>query len=171
MLNDEMDDFAVAPGVANAYGLRGDVENAPGPGKVPLSSMAPTLVFTPDGDLLVAIGAAGGSTIPTTVAQAIIHMVDDRMTVDRAIAAPRLHHNLLPDVLHAEDDALEAATAHALEARGHKLGFGSDALDPDAGEGFFDTPWGKACGVEIEPSTGWRIADCDPRAPGAGAIP
>ncbi len=68
VLNDEMDDFAVAPGVANAYGLRGDVENAPGPGKVPLSSMAPTLVFAPDGDLLLAIGAAGGSTIPTSVA-------------------------------------------------------------------------------------------------------
>ena len=171
VLNDEMDDFAVAAGVPNAYGLRGDLENAPGPGKVPLSSMAPTLVFTPEGDLFVAIGASGGSTIPTTVAQTIIHMVDDHMAVDRAIAAPRLHHNLLPDVLHAEDDALEAATAHALEARGHHLQFGSDPLSPNAGQGLFDSPWGKACGVEIDPQTGWRIADCDSRQPGAGAIP
>src|SRR5207302_581928 len=110
-----------------------------------------------------AFGASGGSTIPTTVAQILVHMVDDHIAVDRAIAAPRLHHNLLPYVLHAEDDALEAATAHALEARGHKLQFGSDPLSPGAGHGFFDAPWGKACGVEIDPETGWRIADCDSR--------
>ena len=169
VLNDEMDDFAVAPDVPNAYGLRGDKENAPGPGKVPLSSMAPALVFTPDGDLFVAIGAAGGSTIPTTVAQAIIHLVDDRMPIDRAIAAPRIHHNLVPDVLHAEPDALEAETARALEARGHKLSFASEPYQD--GKGLFGEPWGKACGVEVEPSTGWRIADCDPRQPGAGAVP
>jgi gamma-glutamyltranspeptidase/glutathione hydrolase len=171
VLNDQMDDFAVAPEVPNAYGLRGDVENAPGPGKVPLSSMAPTIVFTPEGELFAAIGAAGGSTIPTTVAQALVHMIDDHMSIDRAIAAPRLHHNLVPDLLRAEDDALEAATARALEARGHKIQFGKDALDPDHGEHLFDTPWGKACGVEVDPTTGWRIADCDPRQPGGGAIP
>src|SRR5438105_15189808 len=86
ILNDQMDDFAVAPGIANAYGLRGDIENAPGPGKVPLSSMAPTLVFEPDGSCLLAIGASGGATIPTTVTQAIVHLIDDRMPVDRAIS-------------------------------------------------------------------------------------
>lgn len=172
VLNDEMDDFAVAPGVANAYGLRGASENAPGPGKVPLSSMAPTIVFDPDGDLFVAIGAAGGSTIPTTVAQALIHMIDDRMPVDRAIAAPRIHHNLVPDVVHAEPDALDAQTARALEARGHKLSFAAEPYTEEAEAGkMFDTLWGKACGVEVEPSTGWRIGDCDPRQPGGGAIP
>jgi gamma-glutamyltranspeptidase/glutathione hydrolase len=171
VLNDEMDDFAVAAGVPNAYGLRGDVENAPGPGKVPLSSMAPTIVFAPDGSLLLAIGAAGGSTIPTTVAQAIIHMVDDQMPVDRAISAPRIHHNLLPDVLHAEPDALEAATARALEARGHKLDFGVEPLRDPVEHGLFGSLWGKACGVQVDPDTGWRIAACDARQPGGGAVP
>ncbi len=75
LLNDQMDDFAVAPDVSNAYGLRSGAENAPAPGKVPLSSMAPTLVFAPDGSLLLAIGSSGGGTIPTTVAQAIVHLV------------------------------------------------------------------------------------------------
>src|SRR5207248_28393 len=72
-------------------------ENAPGPGKVPLSSMAPTFVFAPDGALLLAIGSSGGASIPTTVVQAIVHVIDDGMPVDRAIAQPRLHHNLYPD--------------------------------------------------------------------------
>jgi gamma-glutamyltranspeptidase/glutathione hydrolase len=171
VLNDEMDDFAVAAGVPNAYGLRGDLENAPGPGKVPLSSMAPTLVFAPDGTLLLAIGAAGGSTIPTTVAQAIMHVVDDHMPVDRAINAPRIHHNLYPDVVHAEPDALEAATAHALEARGHKLDFAVEPFEEPREHGLFESLWGKACGVGIDLDTGWRLAACDARQPGGGAVP
>jgi gamma-glutamyltranspeptidase/glutathione hydrolase len=166
-----MDDFAVAAGVPNAYGLRGDVENAPGAGKVPLSSMAPTLVFAPDGTLLLAIGAAGGSTIPTTVAQAIMHVVDDHMPVDRAINAPRIHHNLHPDVVHAEPDALEAATAHALEARGHKLDFAVEPFEEPREHGLFESLWGKACGVGIDLDTGWRLAACDARQPGGGAVP
>lgn len=171
VLNDQMDDFAVAPGIANAYGLRGDAENAPGPGKIPLSSMAPTLVFDPDGDLLLSIGASGGSTIPTTVAQAILHLVDDQMPVDRAIAAPRLHHNLFPDVVHVEPDGLEAQTAHALEARGHRFDFSVEPFQEPAKHGFFESVWGKACGVQLERETGWRMASCDPRATGGGAVP
>ncbi len=170
VLNDEMDDFAVAPGVPNAYGLRGDAENAPGPGKVPLSSMAPTLVFAPDGLLLMAIGAAGGSTIPTTIAQAISHVIDDRMPIDRAIDAPRIHHNLFPDVLHAEPNALEAATTQALTARGHVIQFATEPFQPH-GTGFLGEQWGKACGAQIDPATGWRVAACDARQPGGGAIP
>jgi gamma-glutamyltranspeptidase / glutathione hydrolase len=170
LLNDEMDDFAVAPGVPNAYGVMGDVENAPGPGKVPLSSMAPTFVFAPDGDLLLAIGSSGGASIPTTVAQAIVHLVDDGMAVDRAIEQPRLHHNLFPDVVRVEPNGLEAATARALEQRGHKLQFGGEPFQ-EHGPGFFDTLWGKACGVQVDPDTHWRIAACDPRNDGGGAIP
>ncbi len=170
LLNDEMDDFAVAPGVPNAYGVRGDVENAPGPGKVPLSSMAPTFVFGLDGELLLAIGSSGGATIPTTVAQAIVHLVDDGMAVDRAIAQPRLHHNLFPDLVRVEPSGLEAATARALEQRGHKLQFGGEPFQ-EHGPGFFDTLWGKACAVQVDPDTRWRIAACDPRNDGGGAIP
>ena len=170
LLNDQMDDFAVAPEVANVYGLRGGASNAPGPGKVPLSSMAPTLVFGTDGALLLAIGASGGSSIPTTVAQAIVHVIDDHMPVDRAIAQPRLHHNLFPDVVHVEPNGLDAATARALEQRGHRLEFGAEPFQ-EHGPGFFASPWGKACGVQVDPDTLWRVAACDLRNDGGGAIP
>jgi gamma-glutamyltranspeptidase/glutathione hydrolase len=170
ILNDQMDDFAIAPGVANVFGLMGDAENAPGPGKQPLSSMAPTIVFAPDGALEMALGAAGGSTIPTTVAQAIQHVVDDAMPIDRAIAAPRLHHNLFPDVLHVEPHGVDADTAAALQARGHTLQFGVEPF-VDHGPGLFSTLWGKACGVEVERDTGWRMAACDFRLEGGAAAP
>lgn len=170
VLNDQMDDFAVASRVPNAYGLRGGVQNAPGPGKVPLSSMSPTFVFDRAGQLVLSLGAAGGASIPTSVAQAISHFIDDGMSIDRAIAAPRIHHNLAPDAIRAEPTALEAATARALEARGHKIVF---AVEPGAagGRGFFDHPWGNATGVSLDPETGWRRAAGDPRNEGAGAIP
>src|SRR5207302_11053947 len=93
VLNDTMDDFSLAPGVPNAFQLLGSEANAVAPGKVPLSSMAPTLVF--EGDRVrLSVGAAGGSRIPTTVAQIISHLVDDGMPIDQALAAPRLHHQL-----------------------------------------------------------------------------
>jgi gamma-glutamyltranspeptidase / glutathione hydrolase len=156
LLNDEMDDFAVAPGTANAFDVRGGAENAPGPGKVPLSSIAPTLVFTPGGDLRLVIGSAGGSTIPTTVAQAILHVLDDHMPLDRALAAPRIHHNLFPDAIRVEPQGLEASTARALEARGHRIEYRP-------------RPWAKVCAVDVDPETGWRVAACDPSFQGAGA--
>jgi gamma-glutamyltranspeptidase / glutathione hydrolase len=158
LLNDQMDDFAVAPGVPNAYGLRGGAENAPDAGKEPLSSMAPTFVFAPSGELRLAVGAAGGPTIPTTVAQIIVHVVDDKMKIDEAIAASRLHHNLFPDAIRVEKNGIEAETEKALEARGHVLRVGT-------------FPLGKACGVEVDPATGFRAASADPRFDGAGAIP
>jgi gamma-glutamyltranspeptidase / glutathione hydrolase len=170
ILNDQMDDFAVAPGVANVYGLRGDAENAPGPGKQPLSSMAPTLVFAPDGSLELALGSAGGATIPTSVAQAILHVVDDEMPIDRAIAAPRLHHNLFPDVLHVEPHGIDAATAQALAGRGHVLQFGVEPF-LEHGPGLFSSLWGKTCGVQIDPDTGWRMASCDVRSENGAAVP
>ena len=170
LLNDQMDDFAVAPKVANAYGLRGGFQNAPGPGKVPLSSMSPTFVFDRAGQLVLSLGAAGGASIPTSVAQAISHFIDDGMPIDRALAAPRIHHNLVPDAIRAEPTALEAATARALEARGHRILF---ALEPGApgGHGFFDYVWGNATAVSLDPETGYRKAAADPRNEGSGAVP
>src|SRR5438309_407069 len=148
LLNDEMDDFAVAPGVMNAFDVRGGSENGPGPGKVPLSSMAPTFVFTPGGELRLVLGAAGGSTIPTTVAQAIVQVLDYRMPIDRALAAPRIHHNLFPDVIRVEPQGMEASTARALEARGHRIEYRP-------------RPWAKVSAVEVDPQTGWRIGAVD----------
>jgi gamma-glutamyltranspeptidase/glutathione hydrolase len=156
VLNDEMDDFASAPGVLNVFNVRGGAENAPGPGKEPLSSIAPTMVFRPDGGLRLVLGSAGGSTIPTTVAQAIIHVIDDHMPIDRALAAPRIHHNLFPEAIRVEPQGLEAATAHALEARGHKIDYRP-------------RPWAKASAVEVDPQTGWRVAAVDASFEGAGA--
>jgi len=156
VLNDEMDDFAVAPGVMNAFDVRGGAENAPGPGKVPLSSMAPTFVFTPGGELRLALGAAGGSTIPTTVAQAIVQVLDYHMPIDRALAAPRIHHNLFPDVIRVEPQGMEAATARALEARGHRIEYRP-------------RPWAKVSGVEVDPQTGWRLGAVDASFEGSGA--
>jgi gamma-glutamyltranspeptidase/glutathione hydrolase len=76
----------------------------------------------------------------------------------------------VPDVVRVEPSGLEAATARALEQRGHKLQFGGERFQ-ERGSGFFDSPWGKACGVQIEADTGWRVGACDIREDGGGAIP
>jgi gamma-glutamyltranspeptidase/glutathione hydrolase len=121
VLNDEMDDFDSAPGVPNVFGAVGAGQNLPAPGKIPLSSMAPTLVYAPDGRLWLAVGSPGGTTIPTSVAQVITHMVDDGMSLSQAVSTPRLHHQWRPDAIQVEPGGLEAETARALEARGHAL--------------------------------------------------
>jgi gamma-glutamyltranspeptidase/glutathione hydrolase len=121
VLNDEMDDFDAAPGAPNVFGAVGTGVNAPAPGKIPLSSMAPTLVFAPDGRLALAVGAPGGTTIPTSVAQVISHIVDDGMSLTQAVSTPRIHHQWRPDAIQVEPGGLEAETARALQARGHAL--------------------------------------------------
>lgn len=158
LLNDEMDDFDVAPGVPNAYGLVGSGLNAAQPGKVPLSSMAPTFLFDGQGRLELVLGSPGGATIPTTVAQVIVHWVDDGMRLDEALAAPRLHHQWRPEAALVEANGLEAATARALEARGHAL-----QQSP--------RPIGNAQAVRIDWETGLREAASDPRFEGAAATP
>src|SRR5207253_515561 len=99
-----------------------------------------------------------------------VNVIDDGMPVARAIAQPRLHHNLYPDLVRVEPSGLEAATARALEQRGHKLQFGGEPFQ-DHGPGFFDTLWGKACGIQIDADTRWRVAACDVRNDRGGAIP
>jgi gamma-glutamyltranspeptidase/glutathione hydrolase len=158
LMNDEMDDFDVAPGVPNAYGLVGSGLNAPEPRKVPVSSMAPTLLFDASDRLELVVGSPGGSTIPTTVAQVIVHWVDDGMRLDEALWAPRFHHQHRPDVVLVEPNGFEAATAHALESRGHVLGRAS-------------RPLGNAHAVRIDWQTGLREAASDPRFEGAPAVP
>jgi gamma-glutamyltranspeptidase/glutathione hydrolase len=157
LLNDEMDDFDRAPGAPNAFGAVGTGANAPAPGKIPLSSMAPTLVFAPGGRLWLAVGSPGGTTIPTTVAQVISHLVDDGMSLSQAVAAPRLHHQWQPDALQVEPGGLEAETARALAARGHQLLFR-------------ERPWANPQAVRVAPE-GWREAACDPSGEGAPAAP
>ncbi|WP_426612551.1 gamma-glutamyltransferase [Bradyrhizobium sp. McL0616] len=109
LLNNELDDFTAAVGASNAYGLVGYEPNLPGPGKRPLSSMSPTIVLK-DGKPVLVTGSPGGSRIISTVLQVIVNVLDYRMDVAAAVAAPRLHHQWLPDEVRVErgfpDDVL-----------------------------------------------------------------
>jgi gamma-glutamyltranspeptidase/glutathione hydrolase len=122
LLNNELDDFAAKPGVPNAYGLVGDVANAPGPGKRPLSSMTPTIVLK-DGRPFLITGSPGGSRIITTVLQVIHNVIDGRMSIADAVAAPRLHHQWLPDEVVVER-TFPTHLIRSLEERGHKVTVG-----------------------------------------------
>jgi gamma-glutamyltranspeptidase/glutathione hydrolase len=120
LLNNEMDDFTAAPGVPNAYGLVQGEANAILPGRRPLSSMAPTLVFRPDGSPWLATGSPGGSRIITTVAQVLLQRIVWGANLATAVAAPRLHSQLWPDQLSLEE-GFSADTRALLAAMGHSL--------------------------------------------------
>jgi gamma-glutamyltranspeptidase/glutathione hydrolase len=117
LLNNELDDFTAAPGASNAYGLVGFEANLPGPGKRPLSSMAPTIVLK-DGRPVLVTGSPGGSRIISTVLQVIVNVLDYQMDIAEAVAAPRLHHQWLPDEVRIER-GFAADTIAALKAMGH----------------------------------------------------
>jgi gamma-glutamyltranspeptidase/glutathione hydrolase len=119
-LNDEMDDFTAKPGVANAFGLVQGKANAVAPGKRPLSSMTPTLVFK-DGKPLLVVGTPGGSRIITTVLEVIVNVIDHGMTLQEAVDAPRIHHQWLPDTVAGESFALSADTVKTLTGMGYKI--------------------------------------------------
>lgn len=119
LLNNELDDFTAAPGAANAYGLVGFEANLPGPGKRPLSSMSPTIVLK-DGKPILVTGSPGGSRIISTVLQVIVNVLDYHMDVAAAVAAPRLHHQWLPDEVRIERGFSET-TLDALRAKGHRI--------------------------------------------------
>ena len=97
LLNDEMDDFASKQGVPNMFGLIQGPANAIGPGKRPLSAMAPTIVLK-DGKLFLVLGSPGGPRIITTVANILMGVVDYGMNIQEAVNAPRFHQQWLPDV-------------------------------------------------------------------------
>ena len=134
LLNNEMDDFTVKPGVPNLFGLVQGTANAIAPGKRPLSSMTPTIV-TRDDALVMVIGSPGGPRIITTVLQVILNLIDHRMGLADAIAAPRMHHQWLPDRLFVEAGRLSEETRAGLEARGHRVTEGR--------------PWGHAAGILV----------------------
>jgi gamma-glutamyltranspeptidase/glutathione hydrolase len=119
LLNNEMDDFSVKPGVANVYGLVGAEANAVAPGKRPLSSMSPTFLET--GGRVVALGTPGGSRIITMVLLAAMDVADGVGGVEDWVARPRFHHQYLPDQVVYEPQAFDAVTAAGLLALGHRL--------------------------------------------------
>lgn len=157
VLNDQMDDFSTQPGVPNVYGLVYGEANAVAPGKVPVSSMTPTLVFQkarPD-RVLLAVGGSGGGYIPSSVIQVVLNLLDARMNLPTALAAGRVHHQWLPDVVTVNPDSIDPATRGALEGMGHTVKVTDSQLaDVEA--------------VMEDEETGLRSAASDPRGEGAG---
>ncbi len=119
LMNNQMDDFAIAPSVPNAYGLIGSENNLIAPGKRPLSSMSPTIVFK-NGEPILAVGAAGGPKIITQAVWAIINHLDLGMPVPQAIAQPRIHHQWSPDLIMVEETVPESMR-EGLRKLNHKL--------------------------------------------------
>jgi len=156
LLNNEMDDFALAPGVPNQFGVTGGEANAVEGGKRPLSSMAPTIVETVEGGLL-ALGSPGGSTIPTTVVQVLIHLLDYGLELQEAVDAPRFHHQWLPDVVEYEAHAFPRDVRAALQRRGHVLKLRDD-------------PLGNVAAIQIA-RDGMLYGAADPRGDGVAAGP
>jgi gamma-glutamyltranspeptidase/glutathione hydrolase len=122
LLNNTLDDFAAKPGAPNAFGLVGSAANAPGGGKRPLSSMTPTIVLK-DNKVQIVTGAPGGSRIITAVLQVIVNVLDFRQSIAEAVAAPRVHHQWLPDSVMVER-TFPPDVMRALEARGHTVRIG-----------------------------------------------
>ena len=120
LLNNEMDDFAIKPGVPNLYGLIGGDANAVEPFKRPLSSMSPTIVMK-DGQVVMVLGSPGGARIITTVLQVILNVIDHGMTIREAVDAPRVHMQWIPDQLRIEKNGLSADTAAKLADMGYKI--------------------------------------------------
>jgi len=155
VMNDEMDDFTARPGVPNAFGLVQGANNAPAPGKRPLSSMSPTLVTDAEGRVVLAAGAAGGPRIITATLQTILGVVDRGWPVQEALAAPRLHHQWLPEPTWVEP-GLPDPTREALTAEGFELRDTSHLATAHA--------------TAFDPATGEFSAAADPRAGGSGAV-
>ena len=120
-LNNEMDDLAVAPGQPNMFGLVEGEQNAVAPGKRPLSSMSPTIVLDPSGQVLLVVGAAGGPTIITGTMQVILNVIEHRMTLADAMRAPRMHHQAWPDSIRHEARGFAPGVVDSLRTMGHGL--------------------------------------------------
>jgi gamma-glutamyltranspeptidase / glutathione hydrolase len=154
LLNDEMDDFTSKPGVPNGYGLIQGEANAIGPGKRPLSAMAPTIVLK-DGKLFMVLGSPGGPRIISTVANILMGVVDYGLDIQQAVNAPRFHHQWQPDEIDIERNGISPDTIKLLQARGHKIkaqGYWSDgeciAVDPKTGE-LLGAPDGRGGGKAV----------------------
>jgi gamma-glutamyltranspeptidase/glutathione hydrolase len=153
LLNDEMDDFATAPGKPNMYGLVQGEANAIQPGKRMLSAMTPSVVLDPQGQLFMVTGTPGGPRIITMVYHVISNVIDHHMTLADAVSAPRLHHQALPDTIRVERNGFATAVLDALRKLGHAVTEGS--------------PWGDVEAI-IRTPAGWQGLS-DPRRGGGGA--
>ena len=118
-LNDEMDDFSAKPGVPNMYGAVGGEANAIAPGKRMLSAMTPTVVLE-NGKPFLVVGTPGGTTIPTSVFQTILNVIEFNLSTEDAVYNPKFHHQWLPDEVFVER-SFPKATREALIKMGYKI--------------------------------------------------
>ena len=147
ILNNEMDDFSVKPGSPNMYGLVGGKANAIQPHKRMLSSMTPT-ILEKNGKLFMVVGTPGGSTIITSVFQTILNVVEFDMNMQEAVAAPRFHHQWLPDEVFIDKTAISDSDRNILTEKGYKLTERS--------------PWGRVDGILMK-DDGSMEGGADPR--------
>ncbi|WP_209328950.1 gamma-glutamyltransferase [Lunatimonas salinarum] len=120
ILNNEMDDFSIKPGHPNMFGVLGGEANKVEPGKRMLSSMTPT-ILEKGGELYMVVGTPGGSTIPTSVFQTIVNVIEFGMGMQEAVNEKRFHSQWQPEVISYEQGALTGNLQQALESKGHVL--------------------------------------------------
>lgn len=148
LLNDEMDDFSIKPGVPNLYGVVGGDANAIEPKKRPLSSMSPTIILK-DGKVFMVVGSPGGSRIITTVLQVISNVIDHKMDISTAVEAPRFHMQWLPDEIRIEPFGIIKDVQNNLEKMGYKI---------------TEKPYmGDVNAIMIDPKTGKIVGSMDTR--------
>ncbi|MDX2193600.1 MAG: gamma-glutamyltransferase [Gemmatimonadales bacterium] len=153
LLNNEMDDFATQPGKPNVYGLVQGEANRIEPGKRMLSAMTPSIVLGPDGQLKMVVGTPGGPRIITMVFHVLSNVIDHGMSLADAVAAPRLHHQALPDSITVEAGGFRAEVLDSLRALGHAIATRRQ--------------WGDVEAI-IRTPRGWQGVS-DPRLGGGGA--
>jgi gamma-glutamyltranspeptidase/glutathione hydrolase len=158
LLNNEMGDFNPVPGLTDETGKIGTEANLAAPGKRMLSSMTPAIVVK-DGKPLLLIGSPGGRTIINTVVQVVVNLLDFRMDVAEAIAAPRIHHQWLPDRLNIERRGASPETLERLRSMGHDVRVSGSSRSQ-----------GRAMGIYLDPKTGVRMGASDPRDADGAAI-
>jgi gamma-glutamyltranspeptidase/glutathione hydrolase len=151
LLNNQMDDFSIKPGFPNIYGLIGGEANAIAPGKRMLSSMTPTVVLR-EGRVVLVIGSPGGSTIITTVLQVFLNYLVHGMTLQQSVAAPRFHHQWLPDITLMEKSGFSRDVIEILQQMGHEIRLTSGIGDMHA--------------IAVEQDTHLLIGCSDPRRGG-----
>ncbi|MEE8606267.1 MAG: gamma-glutamyltransferase [Nitrospiraceae bacterium] len=158
LLNNEMGDFNPQPGRTDETGLIGTQPNLVRPGKRMISSMTPTIVVKDDKPFLL-IGTPGGRTIMNTVLQVIVNVIDFKMDIAEALAAPRVHHQWLPDKLRIERFGASPDTTRLLEMMGHEVqAWGTSRRQ------------GRAMGIMVDPETGLLKGTADPRAADGAAV-
>ena len=155
LLNNEMGDFNAGPGLTDARGLIGTEPNLARPEQRMLSSMTPS-ILAKDGELVAVVGSPGGRTIINTVLQVLLNMIEFDMNVGEAVAAPRLHHQWLPDRIRIESGGVSGATVEKLRRLGHTVSVGGSQ--------------GIAHSIMIDPETGDRLGAADGRNVDAEAV-